>query len=143
MNIKQLYKNLPTDLKRIVFDFTYLDKKNKDYVEKSLVDKIFYDENSSSDESDESLMEADNISAEYNELIYHRKEIFSCFTKKYLNDPLWCLNDHLEDLGGYELTDLEKQLKGITDDMFECYGKKIKEDEKIFNYFENIFSHRP
>ena len=24
MNIEQLYKNLPTDLKRIVFDFTYL-----------------------------------------------------------------------------------------------------------------------
>ncbi len=115
MNIKQLYKTLPTDLKRIVFDFTYLSPE----LELELVEDTTIDES-----LDDELLDWYSIYL-MNNVLY----------KKNLK-----LSNKLNELKReFKHEKHEKQIEKI----FEYYKKETKNYYDISRFYYKIFDYRP
>ncbi len=113
MNIKQLYKTLPTDLKRIVFDFTYYGETFISY--------------------DDDLMDYYEI---YGICIENEKE------KKDILDNLKKFKDMFDNLKGYETIDDRDGYTSYGIHILEYEGE-VKKSVSLTEFFEDIFSHRP
>ena len=103
MNIKQLYKTLPTDLKRIVFDFTYYGETFISY--------------------DDDLMDYYEV---YGVCLDYEDE------KKYILDKLKNIQRDLDEWSDKKMIDIEKLLYGIDILEYEEEVKKAESLTEFF-----------